>query len=374
VIRRGRNLPLAAWAALGGTATVVTMVVLVGAVLARGGLDRLEVLALGAGLLVGLVLVSLAVFWTLRVTAGMRELHADAVRRLRDPSLRVALTELDPTELVAVGSLLLADVDALLGADRPHVPLFRNFPTSVPSDTFAFFVDRVLVHFFQDPRQPCVLCGNEGTVAPVNPCGHLVCHACFDGADFSACPICHRRIDPADPFLRAPAERPPASADAAPARLRVLQLGTDLVDAATLELQSLLCRIRLGDEQLVHVDAEPLGICGIECVFGVHERRDASGFLHFGDDLQSECRLAGSFRTEDFDHSAPWQPAHTEGEVEPQGSGRHDFNVRFARLISDAHDGALSKQLVDLLKDRLERCVPACVYHAVFSSRNLGTT
>ena len=91
VIRRGRNLPLAAWAAIGGAATVVTMVVLVGAVLARGGLDRLEYVALGAGLLVGLLLVSLAVLWTRRVTAGMRELHADAVRRLRDPSLRVAV-------------------------------------------------------------------------------------------------------------------------------------------------------------------------------------------------------------------------------------------------------------------------------------------
>ncbi len=91
MIRRGRNLPLAAWAAIGGAATVVTMVVLVGAVLARGGLDRLEYLALGAGLLVGLLLVSLAVLWTRRITAGMRELHADAARRLRDPSLRVAV-------------------------------------------------------------------------------------------------------------------------------------------------------------------------------------------------------------------------------------------------------------------------------------------
>jgi signal transduction histidine kinase len=91
VIRRGRNLPLAAWAAIGGAATVVIMVVLVGAVLARGGLDRLEYVALGAGLLVGLLLVALAVFWTRRVTAGMRELHADAVRRLRDPSLRAGV-------------------------------------------------------------------------------------------------------------------------------------------------------------------------------------------------------------------------------------------------------------------------------------------
>jgi signal transduction histidine kinase len=90
VIRRRRNLPLAAWAAVVGVAIVITMVLLIGAVLARGGLDPLEVLALGVGLLVGLVLVAAAVIWSRRVTAALRELHEDAVRRLRDPSLRPA--------------------------------------------------------------------------------------------------------------------------------------------------------------------------------------------------------------------------------------------------------------------------------------------
>jgi signal transduction histidine kinase len=58
-------------------------------VLARGGLDRVELLALGIGLLAGLVLAALGVLWSRRITAGLRELHADAVQRLRDPSLRV---------------------------------------------------------------------------------------------------------------------------------------------------------------------------------------------------------------------------------------------------------------------------------------------
>jgi signal transduction histidine kinase len=92
VIRRRRNLPLAAWAAVGGVAIVITMVVLIGVVLARGGLDRLEVLALAIGLFVGLVMVAAAVVWSRRVTAALRELHSDAVRRLRDPSLRVETT------------------------------------------------------------------------------------------------------------------------------------------------------------------------------------------------------------------------------------------------------------------------------------------
>jgi signal transduction histidine kinase len=101
VIPRRRSLPLAAWAAVGAAATVVTIIGLVGAVLARGGLDRTELLALGIGLAVGLVLSALGVAWARRVTAGLRELHADAVRRLRDPSLRV---ETRAPELMAVAT------------------------------------------------------------------------------------------------------------------------------------------------------------------------------------------------------------------------------------------------------------------------------
>ena len=89
---RRRSLPLAVWAAIGAIATVLTVIGLIGAVLARGGLDRVEMLALGIGLAVGLLLAGLGVAWSRRVTAGLRELHADAVRRLRDPSLRVVTT------------------------------------------------------------------------------------------------------------------------------------------------------------------------------------------------------------------------------------------------------------------------------------------
>jgi signal transduction histidine kinase len=92
VIPRRGTLPLAVLAAVGAIATIVTVIGLIGAVLARGGLDRTELFALGVGLLVGLALAGLGVAWSRRVTAGLRELHADAVRRLRDPSLRVETT------------------------------------------------------------------------------------------------------------------------------------------------------------------------------------------------------------------------------------------------------------------------------------------
>jgi hypothetical protein len=175
---------------------------------------------------------------------GVELLEADLVDRgwLLSPALRDALVRLDPADLVALGSGLLADCDALLGADRPHVPLFRGFPTSTPADTPAFYVDRVLARLVQRPDQPCVLCGAVGTVAPVNPCAHLVCATCFDGAEFSACPICHRRIALDDPFLKPGRERRAKGAGAPPARLRVLHLGTDLTVDAGVELGGLLAR------------------------------------------------------------------------------------------------------------------------------------
>ncbi|WP_165977414.1 RING finger family 4 domain-containing protein [Nonomuraea diastatica] len=97
-------------------------------------------------------------------------------------------------ELTRVGRRLLHCLREDVGANATHVPLFRKFPDSVPADTADFYVRRVFSLLLQDPARPCVLCGETGTVRPVSPCAHLVCRTCWDGADFSACPLCHRRI------------------------------------------------------------------------------------------------------------------------------------------------------------------------------------
>ncbi|MGV9310656.1 MXAN_6230/SCO0854 family RING domain-containing protein [Streptomyces sp. NPDC003691] len=179
---------------------------------------------------------------------GVPLLETDLLDRgcLLSPGLRAALGALDDTALAAEGAALLAALDAGLGADRDHTPLFRDFPHSVPHDTGAFFVDRVLTLLFQTPEQPCVLCGEDGTVRPVAPCAHLVCGSCFDGADFSACPVCHARIEPGSPFLRPPRPRPAADPGRAlPARTRILAHGggpAERAADAAAELGALLAR------------------------------------------------------------------------------------------------------------------------------------
>ncbi|HWL35312.1 MAG TPA: MXAN_6230/SCO0854 family RING domain-containing protein [Frankiaceae bacterium] len=155
-----------------------------------------------------------------------------------DAAAREAFASLRGPLRTAWADWLLATLDAETGADRPHVPLFRRFPDTTPENTAALYVERVLAFLAQEPGQPCVLCAAEDRVAPVSPCGHLVCRTCFDGSDYSACPICHRRIDPDDPFLAvtAPGWRPPPSA---PLRFRRV-VGRTHRDADAAELRDAL--------------------------------------------------------------------------------------------------------------------------------------
>ncbi|MFC9297497.1 MXAN_6230/SCO0854 family RING domain-containing protein [Streptomyces sp. NPDC057011] len=186
---------------------------------------------------------------------GVRPLEGELLERghALGPELHAALSVLAPTDLAEERLRLLALVEGLTGADRVHRPLFRRFPFSIPHDTERWYVSRVFALLLQEPEQPCVLCGETGTVHPVAPCAHLVCRACWDGADYTGCPVCHRRVDPADPFLHPePDEHAGRAGQAAraargaeripPGPLRLLRLGTDLPQDCGRVVASLLAR------------------------------------------------------------------------------------------------------------------------------------
>ncbi|MCP2324044.1 hypothetical protein HDA40_002551 [Hamadaea flava] len=123
-------------------------------------------------------------------------LEADLAERgwLLDARLRARFTELTAHTRMLWADWLLALADEWSGADRRHLPLYRQFPDT-PAEPAAVFVNRLLAELFQAPDAPCVLCGDYGDVNPVSPCGHLVCATCFDPADYTACAICGRRGD-----------------------------------------------------------------------------------------------------------------------------------------------------------------------------------
>ena len=66
------------------------------------------------------------------------------------------------------------------------------------------------------------------------------------------------------------------------------------------DLQRLLARVRLGDQQLVDVDAELLGVDRVERVLGVDEGGDAAQLLRLRDHVQGQRGLAGGLRPVDL--------------------------------------------------------------------------
>ncbi len=151
-----------------------------------------------------------------------------------DVGLRAALAALPGSQVEQAGRWIVATLAEELGAHRPHIPQFRGFPKTTPEDTLELWLLRVCTLLFQKPQQPCLLCATVGAVHAVSPCGHLVCRTCWDGADYSGCPICHRRINADDPFLKPAPPRKPLPGPQ-PGTLRLLRHGSDL-SAATGDL------------------------------------------------------------------------------------------------------------------------------------------
>jgi hypothetical protein len=155
------------------------------------------------------------------------ELELAELGYLVSTRLRERLATLPVEDMLALHRWALPSLATVIG-HRKHVPLFRKFPQEVPRDTDALWVTRVLTHLVASPDQPCPWCRHEGTTHVLSPCQHVVCERCFDGDNYSACPVCQRHVDTESPFFGEDGKhtqplRPP---------FRLLDLGGDLREAA----------------------------------------------------------------------------------------------------------------------------------------------
>lgn len=129
-----------------------------------------------------------------------------------------------------------------VGAHRPHVPLFRSFPEGTPANTKTLLLKRVLSWLLTNPGQPCPWCGEIKHVHALDPCGHLVCRTCWDGGNYTGCPICHRRVALTETFVQ------PASASAkekvqrSDGQLRLVHLAFDIAAMAKERFGRLVAR------------------------------------------------------------------------------------------------------------------------------------
>ncbi|WP_416874248.1 MXAN_6230/SCO0854 family RING domain-containing protein [Kitasatospora sp. SC0581] len=139
--------------------------------------------------------------WTAQ---GLVVLEADLARRgyVLTAPLRAALGRLRPLDLAAAGTRLLRGIDAMLGADRSHTPLFRRFPEGVPSHAHADYSAIIRGYLLCQASQVCLLCERtslEAGIGALAPCAHLLCGDCYlelvEAGGDHRCPLCHTRLE-----------------------------------------------------------------------------------------------------------------------------------------------------------------------------------
>lgn len=147
--------------------------------------------------------------------------------------LAMTLRRLPYQAIAELRTWMAATLAGTLGAHRPHVPPAKLGAEASP------YLRRMATWLATRHVQPCPWCGQLQPLAALDPCGHLVCRACWAGGSYAGCPICHRRIALGDPFTRPPVAERVTHHDGT---LRLVHLGFDLVGAARARFEHLVAR------------------------------------------------------------------------------------------------------------------------------------
>ena len=190
------------------------------------------------------------------------EIELAAIGYVASSRLQERLTRCSLDELRVFRDWTCSALLAHAGGDQKHEPLFRRFPEGIPGDTRDLWWKKVLVHFLQAEGQPCLFCGRIGTTHVLDPCRHVVCDRCFDGASYSACPSCEHHVDRSSPFFKAAPERNVPEE-------RVIFKRIDLAENLDHEARVLFVSLCERKQALSPVDREALVVIVRECKAGV---------------------------------------------------------------------------------------------------------
>ena len=120
------------------------------------------------------------------------------------------------------------------------------------------------------------------------------------------------------------------------------------------DFQRLLTAVRLGHQQAVDVDAQRLGIGGVEGVFHVDECHFAAHLLRLGNDVQGNGGLTGAFRTVQLHDTSPWHAADAQRHVQHHRAGRDRLYIEVRLILAQTHDRTCAVYLCNMCNGTLE--------------------
>ncbi len=86
--------------------------------------------------------------------------------------------------------------------------------------------------------------------------------------------------------------------------------------------QGLFSGVRLGDQQVICVDPQFLGVVNVESMLGVDKSGYSACLLSLCSDMQGQGRFARGFRPINLDDSAARNATDSKGNIQAECSGR----------------------------------------------------
>lgn len=285
------------------------------------------------------------------------DLELAAVGHAPSYRLRAALGALDGEALPGLRRWLVETLGRSLGGGRAHEPLFRRFPHDVPAYTEVLWWRKFVGFYLQTADQPCLWCQGQGQTHVLSPCGHVVCDRCFDGSNYSACPVCERAVDRGSPFFRAtvpPADAPPR------ARLRRPFFGDYVQTAEIGDRRFKVARLRRPTRRalLAWVDALPEATLVEDMLRHPSAWVAVGEALHLGEHAARFPRAARAFAAV---RGAPHPPTFAARAEQLRAEG--DSAALAAHLAT--HPGELWRRTDDTLRDARD---PAPVVDALVAA------
>ena len=114
------------------------------------------------------------------------------------------------------------------------------------------------------------------------------------------------------------------------------------------DLEALLARIGLRDEQILDIHAQLLGVLDVERMLGIDVGGGTAQALRVGYHVQRQCRLAARLRPENLRDPAAGDAADADRRIEIDGPGRDPRHAHLRRVGAHPHDGPLAARLFDL--------------------------
>ena len=120
------------------------------------------------------------------------------------------------------------------------------------------------------------------------------------------------------------------------------------------DLQRLLAVIRLGDIEVIDINADIFRVYRIKCVLRVDKSSDTAAFLYFRYHMESDRRLTTGLRPVDLYNTSLRDSAEAESDIKAQRTGRNRLDIHICAGISEFHNGTFSVSFFDLCESRIK--------------------